>query len=496
MKNIKKVVLTVFVLFNLIVVTIPIKAVTPQVSISVSGNRTPGSILEVTINFSASENSSYEAFISLDNLSLVNEGNICNGTHCIASANTSTTFTVKAGNTSGAVYVSGTGVGLRSFDEFEFSAGANISISTPESGNSGTSGNSNNEGARPPHSGNQIEEEKEAIKTETPEEKEERLEKLKKEEEEQKKEELEAAKKVPLVSSINVISDSDKLKGEVLTEIKTEADKFDYEYTLPRRVDAFKLDLKSDATLDYVKDHKFAEGENEKKIAVKAKNEDFDQTINVVIKRNVDKFVERKVGDKSLAVYDDELLDKLMADKGFERKTFKDGDVEIAFFSKGKVNIQLLVDDKNQAQWYLLNDKNQPVEPLAMYLGKDGAVLFILEAKEEMRKETLHGKKYETKSRDLGKEFANIDKELKIENKYGAWEFAEGEIVWAMNENLEEDLYHISNDGKIKAAVVAFDQVDEKMKTVAIGTSVGLVGLIASNIVYFVLQHQKKKEIL
>ncbi|HEY4537462.1 MAG TPA: hypothetical protein VIG45_03280 [Erysipelothrix sp.] len=331
---------------------------------------------------------------------------------------------------------------------------------------------------------------------ETEAEKAERLEREKKEEEERKKAEIEESKKVPLVSSINVISASDKLNGEVLKTIETESEKFDYEYTLPRRIDAFKLDLKSDANLDYVKDHKFADGENEKKIVVKAHNDDFEQTINILIKRNTDTYVERKVGDKSLAVYEDELLDALMKEKGFERKTFKEGDQEVSYFTKGKVNMQLLVDDKNNGQWYLLNDKNEAVKPLAMVLDKDGNVLFILEANEEMRKETLHGNKYETKSRDLGKEFANIDKELKIENKYGAWEFADGEIVWAMNENLEEGLYHIANDGTIKAAVVAFDQVDGKMKNIALGTSIALVGLIAANIAYFVVTKTKKDEII
>src|SRR5690625_4359244 len=75
--------------------------------------------------------------------------------------------------------------------------------------------------------------------------------------EELEREELERRMKTPLIKEIKILSNSERLKGEVLNTIEPELEKFEYSITLPWNIDQVALDIstiKEDVKLDYEKE--------------------------------------------------------------------------------------------------------------------------------------------------------------------------------------------------------------------------------------------------
>lgn len=331
-------------------------------------------------------------------------------------------------------------------------------------------------------------------KKETEKEKQNRLERekkqaeeLKKQEEERKKKELEEKKKTPLVTEIEFISKSDKLKGESIHKLETKKDVFEYEYVLPRRIDKFEIKpvAGKDVKLDFVKEHVL--DADKKEIIIKADNGEIKQDIKLVVKKNNEKLLSKKVNDESYQVYEDELLTRFMDKFGFESK--KDEKIG-QYFVKNKINLQMLVDEDKNVHWLLLDDKLNFKDFVSPIFLKD-QVFFVKEAPEETQKETLHGEKYQKTQRKVSSEFAKIDPELKYEYDYKSWPFHDGEIVYGFDESMNEDFYRFDNDS-YKVAAVAFDMENTKWKRVAMVSGFGFLGLASTNAVSI---YKKKKRV-
>ena len=312
-------------------------------------------------------------------------------------------------------------------------------------------------------------------------------EKLKAEEEKLKAEEAakEELKKVPLISEIEVISNSYKFNGEVLETIPTAKDFFDYEYTLPRRIDDFvlKINAPEGVALTYEEAYKFEAEENEKTIVVNAKKGDIDQTFNVVVKRNVFESVEKNVFDVSFAVYDDERLDSFIESIGAEK-------IDGTHYKFDDLLFQLVVDTDNKAKWLLLNEDLSDQAFGVIHLNAEGELLFILES-EALANETLYGEKYSNKESVIDERISSIDPSLTFETSYKGITFEDGVIVYAMNSKGIKGNHFISNDGSFAYAAVAFDQVNMTYKYVAWGSSIALIALVGALVLTKILNRNK-----
>lgn len=310
---------------------------------------------------------------------------------------------------------------------------------------------------------------------------------LEKEKEAKDKKELEEKKKTPLVTEIEFISKSDKLKGESIHKLETKKDVFEYEYVLPRRIDQFEIKpvAGKDVKLEFVKEHTL--DADKKEIIIKAHSGEIKQDIKLVVKKNNEKLLSKKVNDESYQVYEDELLTRFMDKFGFESK--KDEKIG-QYFVKNKINLQMLVDEDKNVHWVLLDDKLNFKDFVSPIFLKD-QVFFVKEAPEETQQETLYGEKYQKTQRKVSSEFAKIDPELKYEYDYKSWPFHDGEIVYGFDESMNEDFYRFDNDS-YKVAAVAFDMENTKWKRVAMVSGFGFLGLASTNAVSI---YKKKKRV-
>lgn len=310
-------------------------------------------------------------------------------------------------------------------------------------------------------------------------------EELAKQEAERKEKELEALRKIPLISDVEIISQSEKYQGDVLETLKATDNVFDFEYTLPKRIDEFSLNINApeDVTLTYDEKYKFEAEENEKTVVVKASKGEVDQTFNVLVKRNVFESVEKTVFESAYAVYDDERLDDFV-------KTLKAEKIDETHFKFDDLLFQLVVDEDNNAKWLLLNEDLSEQAFGLIHLNDDGEVLFILES-DDLASETLYGEKYSNKELVLDERISAIDPSLKFETTYKGTNFEDGVIVYAMNSKGIKGNHFISSDNSFTFAAVAFDQVNMTYKYVAWGSSIALIALVGALVLTKVLERKK-----
>lgn len=306
---------------------------------------------------------------------------------------------------------------------------------------------------------------------------------------EREKAALEEAKLTPLFSEINIVSNSEKMKGDVLTTVKSEKSKFDYAFTLPKRIDSFKLDLKAveGATLTYDKEHTIEEGKDSIVVPVKAVSGEISQDFKITISRNSDKPVMLKVGDNDLTVYDDELLDEAMKSFEFEKKTFEQGEEKVPYFTKGSMSLVLLLED-DLAVWHSLDKKMKVENAGVLYIDESNNALFILEAGEEATLEQLYGNKYSEKTLEINEALVSVDSKLKFKDTYQSWNYDENrEVVYGFDSTGDRDFY-VFGDNKIKAAVVAFDAVDKKYQMISWGLGGVLFSLVGTGSLFGIAQ--------
>ncbi|WP_281192996.1 hypothetical protein [Erysipelothrix rhusiopathiae] len=250
---------------------------------------------------SAGETVSIEMSISDPNgmieANISTSGNVSVNTSSVASMSSSASVIVTV-NGSGSVTVSGFAADI-DMNKHPINSTFNFSVASSGGGNSsgnggssgGSSGGSNQGGSEAP--------------SKTPEE-------LQAEAEQAEKERKEEIAKSLLVESIDIVSSDTKLYGETLKTIKIEEGKTEYEYTLPKRVNKFLLDVAStsgDVTLTYDKEYEFKEDVKEHVITIRGAQEDVVKEYKLTLKQNLDEPTVVKMEDQDVTVYEDELLD-------------------------------------------------------------------------------------------------------------------------------------------------------------------------------------------
>lgn len=313
----------------------------------------------------------------------------------------------------------------------------------------------------------------------------------------EKKAQLEAEQKVPLVDGIKITSRSPKMEGVALETLGTEEGTFSYSYELPKNIDRVELEMipsKDGVELTYDKEVDFAADETSKTITANAKLGEISQDYEVVLTRTIPVVNKTEIDGKSITVLDDETLDSNMSNLGFEREEYEIEGGMGYFFVNGDIKLQLFVDKENNGSWYLLDEDNKPTEE-AILLESGTEYALVLNAPEEMQKETLNTEKYSEKTIDFESRYTEVMTNLVMNNKYNAWTAEEGEVFYGiLNGGEKRLLYKTKNDEGLvfEKAFVGFDHTNGTSKTVAIVSTATLGIAVVAGAVYTVMLKRKK----
>lgn len=321
--------------------------------------------------------------------------------------------------------------------------------------------------------------------------------------EELEKERLEAElnerKNTPLINSINVISRSDKRMDSSLITLTTEFEKFDYEFTLPKKIDSFDLDILSEqegVSVTYDVSHALTETETEKVIPITVTGPEFTQDFKLLVKKDTTPDSVLSVAGKEMIVYSDEFFKEKMVEFGFVHNEYPLSDLLTSYYTFGDVNLQLLVDSEDNARWYTLDSEMQPIREVVLLVGEDKTPFFAYDTDDEdLVHQALHGGRYKSIPYVIDESLAAVDSGLKFKTDYMAWEFEGNHVVYGFDNTAKEGTYLIDSNQNAKFAVVAFDaETDNSTKTVAIASSVGLVTVSGYVLATTLMNIRKRKE--
>ena len=317
------------------------------------------------------------------------------------------------------------------------------------------------------------------------------------------KERLEAElikrKNTPLINTIDVISRSDKRMDSSLIILSTEFEKFDYEFTLPKKVNTFDLEILSDqadVSVTYDVSHALTETETEKVIPITVTGPEFSQDFKLTVKKDTTPDSILSVAGKEMVVYSDDFFKDKMVEFGFVHNEYPLSDLLTSYYTFGDVNLQLLVDSEDNARWYTLDSEMQPIREVVLLVGEDKKPFFAYDTDDDdLVHQALHGGRYKSIPYVIDESLAAVDSGLKFKTDYMAWEFEGNHVVYGFDHTAKEGTYLIDGNQNAKFAVVAFDaETDNSTKTVAITSSVGLVTVSGYVLATTLMNIRKRKE--
>lgn len=321
-----------------------------------------------------------------------------------------------------------------------------------------------------------------------PETEEERIEREKREEEEKREQELKSS----FIESITIKSEDESRKGSELKVIEGEDEKLDYEYNLPIFVNKVGLDVKAasnDVTLDY---EKSIEVTDEKEVVIRATKGDLSQEFKLKLKP-YDK--EGKTVEDGF-IYEDEKLTSAFKDLGFESKEFELDGKKSSMFNKNDLNLQMIVNEENEALFYRLDETGKFVEKGQIIVFERDLLFVTSDVDDELKSKTLYGNGYSEVELDAPAFFADIDESLKMNQISSGWKFEDGIVVVALDDKLEKDTYNILAEKPFKAAVVAFDGESSPILVYALIGSVTLLLAVSIAFIAYYLKSKKRIQLL
>ena len=283
-------------------------------------------------------------------------------------------------------------------------------------------------------------------------------------EEERKARELEERKKVPLIKNVKISSESNRLKGEVVSELNTEDSKFEYGFTLPRGVDAFKLDLtplNDKVKLDYKQMYKLDAGHDKVDIIVKATDGEISQEFKFQVKKSAESKVAYSFGDRKYTLFNDEILNKNLKEYGFEYKKIENAkDAFDHYFEFNGNRFVLVVDDENNAKWLMIDEKKNVIDEVFIVSDKDKNVTVLVnEVLDEEDDRTYGGNRYEKLEVSLAKDFTDFGFDFVFNNEVYGWINDDNSLfTHAVLKKNNRRLVYLDHDGKSEVAYVAFDR--------------------------------------
>lgn len=310
--------------------------------------------------------------------------------------------------------------------------------------------------------------------------------------EEKAKDELARRQLIPLIKEISYSSESERLKGEVLSKTPTSHDTFKYEYELPRNVDEFKLDLTpiaEDVKLTYDQMYKLDENHDKVEIKVTAVQDEITQEFQITVKRHVESDVKFEDGDASYNLIEDAILDAKLKEYGIEKITLE-GEKGTSHYKVDGINFVLTYDKDKKATWILVDETGKFLQEAYMTVDKDGKVHFLVDVELDAEdKRTINSNKYERQEFVLPKGIVDFDSSIEFKNTVLAWNFEDkgiiahrykAPVVAPVTANVEEktdestdvlddvildennvsspyDLVYVGHDGEVTKSFVVFD---------------------------------------
>ncbi len=318
----------------------------------------------------------------------------------------------------------------------------------------------------------------------------------KKEAEKKLKEELAKRMKTPLITDIEIISNSDRLSGEKVGEIKPESEKFNYETSLPRNIDNIKLKvstIKDDVEIKYDENLVFKPGEDSLEFVIKATQDRLEQEFKIKLnKPEKSTFLPSKDG-KTYELIVDSLLDKSMEDLGFEKILMNEEDPSAGFYySLDSNNYILAIDKENKGYVFLIDEKNNIVkEVLLVSNPKNKASILVNEVLPEDDSRLLNSNEYIEHEVEISKLITDLDKSIEFNNKINGWLYEEALITHGLDSEGKADLVHLDSQNNMKFAFIEFDQpLDKSSKLI----SYGGYGLWALSLIIFIVYVVKTKK--
>ncbi|HZJ84555.1 MAG TPA: hypothetical protein VFD02_03260 [Syntrophomonadaceae bacterium] len=241
--------------------------------------------------------------------------------------------------------------------------------------------------------------------------------------EELEQEELARRMKTPLIKEIKLISNSTRLKGQLLETIEPTSEKFDYSALLGRNINNITLDIKTikdDVKLHYDKNVSFQEGKDSLEITIKASQDKLEQNYKLKLEKPQDAKFAINDGPRKLNLMVDNYLDKSMEDLGFE-KVLMDGNNPSKGFNylMNKQRFLVGVDSEDRVFIYL-DEKSGPLREVFLVSDKNNKVsILVNETLPEDDIRTFMESEYENHQITISPLLTDLDPSLEFNNKIG-----------------------------------------------------------------------------
>ena len=285
--------------------------------------------------------------------------------------------------------------------------------------------------------------------------------------EELEKEELAQRMKTPLIKEIDIISNSQRLKGKSILSIKPESQKFEYSGELPGNIDNISLKIstiKDDVELEYQPNITIEKDKDSIEFVIKATQDKLVQEFKITLKKPEKSNFQIKEGNKALELIVDSYMDKAMEELGFEKVFINEEDPALGFyFSLDKKNYIIAADKENNGYIYLLDEKNNPVKEVFLVSNKDKKVFMLVnEVLGENDKRLLKGNPYEEQEITISKLLTDSDPTIKFNNKINGWVYDEDAIITHGLVGKEgSELVYMDSLSNVKSAFVQFDEIQK-----------------------------------
>ena len=311
-------------------------------------------------------------------------------------------------------------------------------------------------------------------------------------EEEKRKNELEAQKRIPLIKEVSIVSDSEKLNGEVLTKIALTDNTFSYSYSVPRRINSLKLSVPEveGVTLKYDSNVTLAEDQEETNVVISATKGEISQEFTIVLKQDLSEEVTRTFSGIEHKVYKDELVDKYLSTLALSKE---DTETQGHYYAIGDNAVQLLVDEENNAGFFLLDESKEIVEEVALVENTETSVLIAKQSK-DTEERTISGIKQTLNENEKVVTLEDIDSSLVMSKNLQSWELEEGSVFLGIDNAKEESLFVIGQESGLSKVIVAFDKPVEGLDPLVVGLSVALGAVLFANAVFFGTSLYRKRK--
>lgn len=284
--------------------------------------------------------------------------------------------------------------------------------------------------------------------------------------EELEREELERRMKTPLIKEIKILSNSERLKGEVLNTIEPESEKFEYSAVLPWNIEDVSLDIrtiKDDVKLDYSKDVSFDPDKDTLEVVIKATQDKLKQEFKLTLRKPEESKFVLKDGSRNLRQIVDSYLDKSMEDLGFEKVLIDKNDPSLGFYYLLNNQRFFVGVEGSQGAVYLIDDKFQPIREVFLVSNKDKQVSILVNEVLDIEDErTFLDNEYEEHEIVISQLLTDLDPSIKFNNLVGGWFYDEGKIISHALDKNDVELVYVDREGNVKSAFVSFDVIPEK----------------------------------